>query len=76
MIAWAGGAHPRGDGPEAQAPSADCRGALLMGEAAVCSTAALRSAMSSAVRESSASSSRLQHQTPSLRIASLLEESW
>ena len=52
--------HPRGDGPAAQAPSADCSGADLMGEAAVCSTAALRSAISSAVRESSASSSRLQ----------------
>ena len=55
-----GRAHPRGEGPEAQAPSADCSGADLMGEAAVCSTAALRSAISSAVRESSASSSRLR----------------
>ena len=53
-------AHPRGEGPEAQAPSADCSGADFMGEAAVCSTAALRSAISSAVRESSASSNRLR----------------
>ncbi len=52
-------AHPRGEGPDAQAPSADCSGADLMGEAAVCSTAAFRSAISSAVRESSASSNRL-----------------
>ena len=52
-------AHPSGDGPEAQAPRADCSGADLMGEAAACSTAALRSAISSAVRLSSASSSRL-----------------
>ena len=60
-------AYPRGEGPDAQAPSADCSGADLMGEAAVCSTAALRSAMSSAVRESSASSNRLRtcHPIPS-----------
>lgn len=58
MQKWA---YPRGDGPEAQAPSADCSGADLMGEAAACSTAAFRSAISSAVRLSSASSSRLYY---------------
>jgi hypothetical protein len=53
------GRHP-GAEPVAHAPSASASCADLTGEAALCSTAALRSAISSDVRMSSVSSRRLR----------------